>query len=107
MLLNHIVYQGSGQSLNRVVVDDTLSDAHTIDTINLDGRDAIIAGFRGKPYGVYLYRFRGTKWDRQILDEGGVSAASCATADLDQDGKPEIASIGQATHNLVLWHVWP
>ena len=91
------------------MIDDTLSDAHTIQTIDLDGdgRDAIIAGFRGKPYGVYIYRFGGTTWDRQILDKGSVSAASCATADLDGDGKPEIACIGQATHNLVLWHAGP
>ena len=30
-----------------------------------------------------------------------------ATAYLDEDGNPEIACIGQATHNLVLWHVGP
>jgi hypothetical protein len=104
-----VVYQGNGQAWNRVVIGDTLSDAHTIQTIDLDGdgRDAIIAGFRGKPYGVYIYRFSGTTWDRQILDRGSVSAASCATADLDGDGRPEIACIGQATHNLVLWHARP
>jgi hypothetical protein len=104
-----VVYQGSGQSWKRVVIDDSLSDAHTIQTIDLDGdgRDEIVAGFRGKPYGVYIYRFRGEKWNREILDEGRVSAASCVAADLDEDGKPEIACIGQATHNLVLWHIAP
>jgi hypothetical protein len=62
-----------------------------------------VAGFPGKPYGVYIYRFHGAKWNREILDKGSVSAASCAAADLDEDGKPEIACIGQATHNLVQW----
>jgi hypothetical protein len=66
-----------------------------------------IAGFRGKPSGVYIYRFDGAKWTREILDEGNVSAASCAATDLDGDRKPEIACIGQATHNLVLWHIAP
>lgn len=104
-----VVYRGSGQSLKRAVIDDSLSDAHTIETIDLDGdgRDEIIAGFRGKPYGVYIYHYRGAKWNREILDEGSISAASCAVADLDEDGKPEIACIGQATHNLVLWHIAP
>jgi FG-GAP-like repeat/FG-GAP repeat len=104
-----VVYRGSGQSWKRAIIDDSLRDAHTIETIDLDGdgRDEIVAGFRGKPYGVYIYRFHGAKWNREILDEGSVSAASCAVADLDRDGKPEIACIGQATHNLVLWHIAP
>lgn len=102
-----VVYRRAGESWKREVIDDSLSDAHTIETVDLDGngRDEIVAGFRGKPYGVYLYRFDGTKWNRDILDQGGVSAAGCAVADLDGDGKPEIACIGQATHNLVLWHI--
>ncbi len=104
-----VVYRGSGQSWKREVVDDSLSDAHTIETVDLDGDglDEIVAGFRGKPYGVYIYRFNGAKWNREILDQGSVSAASCAVADLDGDGKPEIACIGQATHNLVLWNIAP
>jgi hypothetical protein len=81
----------------------------TIETLDLDGDgpDEIIAGFRGKPYGVYIYRFHRAKWIREIIDERSVSAASCAAADLDEDGKPEIPCIGQATHNLVLWHIMP
>jgi hypothetical protein len=102
-----VVYEASGQSWKRVVIDDSLSDAHTVEIIDLDGdgRDEIVAGFRGKPYGVYIYRFRDAKWNREILDRGNVSAASCTVADLDGDGRPEIACIGQATHNLVLWRI--
>jgi hypothetical protein len=87
-----------------VVIDYSLSDAHTIETIDLDadGRDEIIAGFRASR-NVYICRVRGAKWNREILDEGSVSATSCAAADLNDDGKPEIACIGQATHNLVMW----
>ncbi len=104
-----VVYRRSGQSWKRAVIDDSLSDAHTIETIDLDGdgRDEIVAGFRGKPYGVYIYHFQGEKWNREILDQGNVSAAGCAVADFDKDGKPEIACIGQATHNLVWWHIAP
>jgi hypothetical protein len=104
-----VVYRGGGTSWNREVIDSSLSDAHTIETVDLDGdgRDEIVAGFRGKPYGVYIYRLDGAKWSREVLDRGGVSAAGCAVADLDEDGKPEIACIGQATHNLVLWRGTP
>ena len=104
-----VVYRHTGASWKREVIDFSLSDAHTIETVDLDGdgRDEIIAGFRGQTYGVYIYRFDGTKWNREVLDQGDVSAAGCAIADLDGDGKPEITCIGQATHNLVLWHLEP
>jgi hypothetical protein len=85
-----------------VVIDDSILDGHTIVTADFagDGRDRIIAGFRGKPYGVYLYTFDGKTWNRQIVDQGGVSAAACIAADLDGDGTPDLACIGGATHNL-------
>ncbi len=100
-----VVYRHSGDSWHREVIDDSLLDAHTIETADLDGdgQDEIVAGFRGKPYGVYIYRWNGKKWERHILDQGGVSAASCAVADLDGNGRPDIVCIGQATHNLVLY----
>jgi hypothetical protein len=99
-----VVYRGGGP-WRREVIDDTLLDAHTIQTADLDGDgcDEIVAGFRGKPYGVYIYRWNGTEWRRQILDQGGVSAASCAIVDTQGKGKPDIACIGSATHNLVLY----
>ena len=99
------VYRNTGTSWQRQVIDDTLLDAHTVQTADLDGDgcDEIVAGFRGKPYGVYRYTWDGTKWSREILDRGGVSAASCSIVDLDGIGQHSIACIGSATHNLVLF----
>jgi hypothetical protein len=96
------VYRHSGTNWNRAVIDDSILDGHTIVTADFagDGRDRIIAGFRGKPYGVYVYTFDGKAWNRQIVDQGGVSAAACIAADLDGDGTPDLACIGGATHNL-------
>jgi hypothetical protein len=54
---------------------------------------------------VYLYTFDGKKWNRQIVDQGGVSAAACVAADLDGDGTPDLACIGGATHNLKWYRV--
>jgi|SRR5579872_1256208 len=97
-----VVYRNSGKAWNREVIDDSILDGHTVVTADFlrDGHDRIVAGFRGKPYGVYLYSFDGKKWGRQIIDQGGVSAAACVSADLDGDGVPDVACIGSATHNL-------
>ena len=91
------------------MIDDTLLDAHTIECVDLDGdgRDEIVAGFRGKPYGVNVYRWNAGKWSREILDRGTVSAAGCAIADLEGNGRPDIVCIGQATHNLKVWRNEP
>ncbi len=100
-----VVYRNRGGTWNREVIDDSLLDAHNVACVDLDGdgNDEIVAGFRGKPYGVYIYRWNAGKWSRQILDQGTISAAGCAVADLDGNGKPDIICIGQATHNLKLW----
>ncbi len=92
---------------NRNVIDTTLLDGHTILTadFNNDGPDEIVAGFRGKPYGVYLYTFGGGNWNREAIDSGGMSAAGCAVADLDGNGHPAIACIGSTTHNLKVYRL--
>jgi len=95
---NQVVVYRQGR---REVIDDSLLDAHTILTTDVDGdgRDEIVAGFRGKPYGVYLYQFDGAKWVRHIVDQGGISAAACALIDGD------LACIGSATHNLKTYRI--
>lgn len=88
----------------RRVIDDSLVDGHTIITadLNADGNDEVIAGFRGKGQSVWIYYAAdgGARWSRQVLDDGGMAAAACAAADLNGDGRPDIACIGSATANL-------
>ena len=54
------VYAGN----KRTVIDDSLTDGHTILTADFDkdGRDEIVAGFRGGKRGVYLYREQKESW---------------------------------------------
>lgn len=98
------VYRFGKTDWESAVIDDKLLDGHTLLTVDLnaDGRDEIIAGYRGQGRSVYVYSFdtKAKKWLRQSLDDGGIAAAACAAADLNGDGKPDVACIGSATTNL-------
>ena len=99
------VYRRNGTAWQRIVIDDSLVDGHTIQTadLNADGRDEVIAGYRGQGHSVYIYYAEdaaGTRWSKRVLDQGGMGAAACAVADLNGDGRPDIACIGTAGANL-------
>ena len=100
-----VVYQRQGKNWQRQVLDTSLNDGHALlaSDLNRDGVDELIAGYRGPGRSVYIYSAedrRGTRWSRSVLDDGGMAAAGCAVADLNGDGKPDVACIGTATTNL-------
>jgi hypothetical protein len=86
----------------RVAIDNTLDQGHTITTgdLNNDGKDEIIAGYRGNGQSVNIYYLENMFWKRTVLDDGDMAAASCTVADLNSDSLPDIACIGRATKNL-------
>ncbi len=96
------VYTESKGAWTREVIDSSVVDGHTLLTGNLDGNgnDVIVAGYRGKGSSVNLYRFEGGKWVKSLLDDGGMAGAGCAIADLNGDGKLDVACIGTSTANL-------
>lgn len=95
--------QGAG-GWRRQVIDASFIEGHTLRTVDLngDGNDEIVAGYRGEGHAVYVYYAEdasGTRWSRHLLD-GGVAASSCAAADLNGDGRVDLACIGSSTANL-------
>jgi hypothetical protein len=100
-----VLYRQSAKQWQRRVIDASIVDGHTIWTADLngDGNDEIIAGFRGGSHGVFVYYAddaTGDHWSKHVLDDGGMAAAACAVADLNGDGRMDIACIGSATANL-------
>ncbi len=97
-----VIYRQAKGIWNRQVIDETLVEGHTILAVDLngDGRDEVIAGYRGKGRSVNVYYPGGESWSKEVLDNGGIAANACAAADLNGDGRPDITCIGGATANL-------
>jgi hypothetical protein len=92
------IYRRSGQVWRRIVIDDSLVQGHTIVTADLDGdrRDEIVAGFRGNGGGVLIYKADSKgAWSKRVIDNA-IPANACAVADLNGDGRPDLACIGGA-----------
>jgi len=100
------IYTQKGKTWQREVIDNFESEAHTLQVADLDrdGRDEVIAGFRGKGRSVFYYQADAKgKWQRHDVDAGGIAGSGCAVADFDADKRIDIACIGSATTNVKLY----
>jgi hypothetical protein len=101
-----------GDGWERFVLDNKLKWGHAVWCADLDGDggDELIIGVRdnlsdkpGEKCGVRVYKPidpRAGKWERHLIDEGGVAVEDLAVADLDGDGRPDIVAVGRATKNV-------
>jgi hypothetical protein len=111
-----------GKQWDRHVLDEHLRWGHGVWCADLDGdgSDELIIGVRDDPdgkagfkerRGVRIYKAldeRGTKWARQIVDNGGVAVEDLMCADLDGDGRIDIVAVGRQTHNArIYWNLGP
>ncbi len=112
----------AGEKLwERHVIDEQLRWGHGVWFADLDGdgADELVIGVRDDPNpkmgdvfkerrGVRVYKCtdgKGAKWERTILDDGGVAVEDLTVADLDGDGKPDIIACGRATLNVrIYWN---
>lgn len=118
-----VTYTASGklETWNRHVIDEQLRWGHGVWFADLDGdkADELIIGVRDDPNpkmgdnfkerrGVRIYKCtdgKGAKWDRNIIEDGGVAVEDLTAADLDGDGKVDIIAVGRATGNCrVYWN---
>jgi hypothetical protein len=102
-----VVYTEDGPAWKRHVLEDQMINGHAlaVGDLNGDGRDEIVAGFRGQGFQLYLFTAddpAGARWTRHILDPGGIAAADCKIADFHGDGRPAIACVGASTANVKL-----
>jgi hypothetical protein len=102
---------------HRQVIDDQLKWGHAVWTADLDGdgADELIIGVRddksqraGERRGVRIYKPADAtlgKWDRKLVDDGGIAVEDLAAADLDGDGKIDLVAVGRQTHNVrIYWN---
>ena len=96
-----VVYKGQ----RRQVIDTSLKEGHTLEVVDFDGdgKEEILAGDRGVGGGVYVWRLVSKQWVRQQMKGPSIRANSCAAADLNGDGRVDVACIGGATSNLI-WY---
>ena len=102
---NVVIYRRDKDTWKRHVIDETITDGHTIVAGDFDGngQDELVVGERQGKRSAYLYRVTNAKedtWSKQPLDDGGMAAAGCAVADLNADKRPDVVCIGTATANL-------
>ena len=105
--------------LERHVIDEQLRWGHAVWFADLDGdgTDELIIGVRDDPKkgdtfkerrGVRIYKCtdgKGKKWERKIIDNGGVAVEDLTAADLNGDGKIDIIAVGRATGNVrIYWN---
>ena len=103
-----VVYTEDRAMWTRHVLEDAMINGHALAVADLngDGRDEIVAGFRGQGFQLYIFTAddaAGTRWTRHILDPGGIAAADCKVADFNRDGHPAIACSGSSTRNVKLY----
>jgi hypothetical protein len=102
-----VVYTENGREWTRHVIEDGMVNGHALAAGDLDGdgRDEIVAGFRGKGFQLYVFTADGdgSAWTRHVLDPGGIAAADCKIAKFTSGARPAIACAGASTANIKLY----
>jgi hypothetical protein len=100
-----VVYTGKRGAWSRQVIEAGMVNGHAlaVGDLDADGRDEIVAGFRGQRHQLYVFSHHGGRWERTVIDAGGMAAADCKIADFNGDGRADIACSGASTGNVKIY----
>lgn len=102
-----VLFEESSPLWKRISIETDLNQGHALGwgDFDGDGSDELAAGWRGKPWGLALYKqAAGGTWTKTVIDDG-VSVEDLAVGDLNGDGRPEIVAGGRTTQNVrVYWN---
>ncbi|HQU44004.1 MAG: hypothetical protein B7Z73_07495 [Planctomycetia bacterium 21-64-5] len=97
---------------DRNVLDSDLKWGHAVWCANLDDDvdDELIVGVRDDKSdsvrcGLRIYdpQERGQRWQRQLVDQGGVNIEDLTVADFNGDGRNDIVAVGRQSHNIKIY----
>lgn len=99
----------------RTVIDDALIDGHAVVCADFlkAGHDQIVAGWRAMnqrdaKVGLKLYARSGERWESHLIDDNTMACEDLKAADLNGDGRIDLAAAGRATRNVVIyWNETP
>ncbi len=98
----------------RTVLDGTFNRGHALGVADVDhdGNEDIVFGFSDptkasdqKP-GVSVFQLQDAaamKWNKTVIDNGGVAVEDLVVEDLNGDGRPDVVACGRGTHNVRLY----
>ncbi len=101
---------GEGDLWQRHVIERGFERGHALWTADVDGdgSDEIVFGHSDTPElpGVEIYDAQNesaTRWQKHVIDAGGMATEDVIVADLTGDGRPDIVAGGRQTHNVKLY----
>lgn len=100
--------------LKRIPIEHSMKQGHAVWTADLDGdgTDEVLIGHReagnGSVRGPGLYVFSaqdetGERWNKHVIDDGGIAVEDALIADFNDDGKLDLLAGGRATQNVKLY----